>query len=254
MMSRRRSGLNLVGALVVPLAVSAALSPLRTHVANAALALVLTAVLVAIVSFGDRLAGLLASLSCGLWFDFFLTRPYDRFSISSAHDVETTVALLVVGLAVTEIAVRSRRYYSVASAEGDYLARIRDLSDLVATGAAVESVIALAEADLAELLALASCRFEAGPGPGGAEAGGGRARLGRNGEVQLGEWIFDVGRDGMPTGEVELVAEHRGVRTGAFVMVARGRRPVAIEPRVVALALADQVGAALSGSLAPEPH
>ncbi|HTX00387.1 MAG TPA: DUF4118 domain-containing protein [Acidimicrobiales bacterium] len=240
----RRAMLSIGTGLVLPVAVAAVLVPLRVHVADAALSLVLAAVVVAVSAFGDRRAGWVAALSSGLWFDFFLTRPYERFSIASAGDIETTVALLVVGVGVTEIAVRSRRYYGMALAEGDYLALLRDLSDLVATGAPAEAAIARATDDLAELLRLRRCRFEA-VAPSRL-----RPRLFRNGEVEVGETRFDVASAGLPEGEVELVAQSQGRDYGVFVMEAADRRPVSIEQRVVALAIADQVGAALAAQRA----
>ena len=36
-------------------------------------------------------AGVVAALSGGVWFDFFLTQPYERFSITRRTDIETTV-------------------------------------------------------------------------------------------------------------------------------------------------------------------
>ena len=39
---------------------------------------------------GDRFAGLLAAVSGGVWFDFFLTEPYLRFTIEDRDDIETT--------------------------------------------------------------------------------------------------------------------------------------------------------------------
>ena len=42
-------------------------------------------------------------------FDFFFTRPYYSFSINARDDVETAVLLLVVGLVVGELVVRTRR-------------------------------------------------------------------------------------------------------------------------------------------------
>jgi K+-sensing histidine kinase KdpD len=236
----RHAWLAAAAGLLAPLAAAAALTTVRLHVANAALSLVLAGVVVAVAAFGDRRAGILASVSAGVWFDFFLTRPYERFSISSSRDLETTLALLAVGVAVTEIAERSRRYYSVASREGDYLARIHDLSDLVATGAPAGLVIELAERDLRELLSLAACRFEARePSPE-------RARLDRNGEVERRGWRYDVARDGLPADGLELVVAHLGREVGVFEMTPSRPVPLAIEPRIVALAIADQVGAALA--------
>ena len=47
---------------------------------------------------------LLAAVSPAAWFDFFLTQPYERFAITHREDIETTVLLVAVGAAVTELA------------------------------------------------------------------------------------------------------------------------------------------------------
>lgn len=238
----RRSLVSIALSLVLPVAAALILVPFRVHFANAAAALVLVAVIVGVSAFGDRTAGWVASVSSAVWFDFFLTRPYERFSISAASDVETTISLLVVGFAVTEIAVRSRRHFVVAMEEGNYLALIHDVSDLVAEGASSDAVVAAVREDLLELLALGDCRFE----PSALSSG--RARLRRNGEVERGDERFDVERDGLPDGEVDLVVQSKDHTYGAFVMVAGEHTAVSIEQRVVALVLADQVGAALAAS------
>ena len=55
-------------------------------------------VVVAVAASGYRLAGYLAAVSTAAWFDFFLTQPYERFSITHRTDaIETTVLLLVIG-------------------------------------------------------------------------------------------------------------------------------------------------------------
>ncbi len=70
---------------------------------------------------GHRAAGVLAAASAAVWFDFFLTVPYERFSITRRADIETTVLLLAIGVAVTEIAVRGRRLQAVAARRAGYL-------------------------------------------------------------------------------------------------------------------------------------
>ena len=126
--------------------------------------------------------------------------------------------------------------------EGNFLALIHDVSDLVARGASPDAVIAAARQDLVDLLLLQDCRYEPLHSPGR------KAQLLRNGEVELGERRFDVARDGLPDGEVGLVVQSNDREYGVFVMVVGSRRPVSIEQRVVALVLADQVGAALAVS------
>ena len=81
--------------------------------ANVALVLVLVVVLAAVG--GGRTAGAVAAVSAALSFNFFHTVPYLTLEIDSADDVETTLLLLAVGLAVGQLAsyrrhpVRARR-------------------------------------------------------------------------------------------------------------------------------------------------
>jgi K+-sensing histidine kinase KdpD len=239
-----RSRNALVASLLAPPLVALAIVPFRLRLANAAAALVLVAVVVAVAAFGDRRAGVLATISAAAWFDFFLTRPFERFSISSADNIETTLAVLVVGLAVTEIAVRSRRLYTIAMHEGAYLAAIREVSDLAATGAAIEDVINEANRELSDVLGVRRCRFEP---DAGAAVPGARPRLERTGEVEQDGNRFDVATNGLPSGEVELLVQGRGQPCGRFVFEAGSGSGVSIEQRIAAIALADQVGAALVG-------
>ena len=97
--------LVLAGSLLVPPAVCALLTPFRDNFDNANAALLLVVVIVAVAAFGIRLAGVLAAVSSAVWFDFFLTVPYNTFTINSSSDVELTVLLVLIGTAVTEIAI-----------------------------------------------------------------------------------------------------------------------------------------------------
>lgn len=54
-------------------------------------------------------AGMAAAVSGAAWFDFFLTVPIHTFAIDDANDVEIAVLLVLVGVAVTEIALWGRR-------------------------------------------------------------------------------------------------------------------------------------------------
>lgn len=64
---------------------------------------------------------MLAAVSGAVWFDFFLTRPYERFTITRSTDIETTVLILVIGVAVTELAVWGRRQHLAATRRAGYL-------------------------------------------------------------------------------------------------------------------------------------
>lgn len=55
-------------------------------------------VVVAVAATGYRLAGIVAAVSAAAWFDFFLTRPYERFTITRTTDLETTILILIIGV------------------------------------------------------------------------------------------------------------------------------------------------------------
>ena len=135
-----RDVIALAAALVLPLGMAAILVPFRSSFANTASALVLVAVIVAVAVAGNRLAGLVATVSATFWFDLLLTRPYGRLAISHRPDMETAVSLFVVGVVVTELAARNRYHYEAAAEESDYVDLIYGLSELVASGAPAHEV------------------------------------------------------------------------------------------------------------------
>jgi K+-sensing histidine kinase KdpD len=234
-----RDEIALAAALLAPLAVAAALVPFRTSFANTASALVLVAVVVAVAANGRRMAGFIAAVSASLWFDFFLTQPYERFAITHRSDIETTISLFVVGIAVTEIAVRNRFHRGVAQEESSYVGLIYRLSELVAGGAPADRVIEVATDALTELLYLRSCRFVDGVS---------RQRLTRiehDGTVHLGAFRWGVHQMGLPGRELELQVYSQGRQLGRFLMEPTPGSPISLERRVVAVAIADQVGSAL---------
>src|ERR1700728_497181 len=116
-------------AVVTPLGVAAILVPFRGTFANAAAGLIMVVVIVPVAVGGNRFSGFLASVSAALCFDFFLTRPYDTFDIAQRVDIETAVAILVVGIVVSELAARSRHFSKVSSEESSYVAMVRDVTE-----------------------------------------------------------------------------------------------------------------------------
>jgi K+-sensing histidine kinase KdpD len=236
-----RDQLAVLAAVAAPLLLTLILVPFRTSLPNTDAALVLILVVVAVAAIGYRLAGAMAAVSAAVWFDFFLTRPYERFTITRAADVETTVLILVIGVAVTEIAVWGRRQHVAASRRGGYLEGINAAAEAVAVGGSPSVLIEQVRVQLTQLLSLRSCRFEYGV------AGLGRpARLQHDGQLARAG-TADVERDGLPA-DTELLVENHGILQGRFLMSPEpGSRPT-LEQRLVAVAFADQVGAALASS------
>jgi K+-sensing histidine kinase KdpD len=239
-----RDRLAVLAGLAAPLALAAVLVPFRASFPNTDAALAMLVVVVAVAANGDRLAGVLAAASTAVWFDFFLTQPYERFTITRRTDIETTVLLLVIGVAVTEIAVWGRRHYAIASRRAGYLDGINNAARMVAVGGSAAALIDQVSAQLVQLLSLRACIFQYGV------AGLGRpARLHRDGSVTFGERRWAADGEGFPPGtDAELLVEGGGIFQGRFLMTpAPGARP-ALERRLLAVAFADQVGAALASS------
>ncbi len=235
-----RAGATLVLAVCLPLVVALVLVPLRSSFANTAAALVLVGVVTGVAALGSRLAGVVATISSSIWFDFFLTRPYDRLAITHRNDIETTVTLFVVGLAITEIAVRSRHARERAATSGGEVALLYETAEMLAGGASPRLVAGRVAAMMVDLLGLEACRFETGPSERHP------ARLGHDGEVRWAGAVWSVAHGGFPGRELEVVAEYQGTVYGRFVCTPIRDRPVPLDRRIVAVSLAAQVGAALA--------
>ncbi|HVH21485.1 MAG TPA: DUF4118 domain-containing protein [Pseudonocardia sp.] len=225
----------------LPLLACAVLSPFAASIANTNVALCLVLVIVAAASTGLRSAGLVAALSSAAWFDFFLTEPYHGFAIHDQADVETAVLLVLVGVAVTEIALWGRRQQARASQQAGYLDGV--LSTAATVGAGRTSTSALIEnvrAQLVDVLQIDDCRFDSGDGPG-------LAVLDQVGTVSYAGHPIDAERDGLPTDTaIALPVRSGGTTHGRFLLTA-ATRVVRVSPEQlrVAVALANQVGAAL---------
>ena len=203
----------MLAAFVIPLGVTAVLVPFRTQFPNTDAALVLIFAVVVIAANGYRLAGIIAAISAAVWFDFFLTRPYERFSITRSTDIETTVLILIIGVAVTEVAVWGRRQHLAATRRAGYLAGINAAAEAVAIGHSPPALIDEVCERMTHLLSLRSCIFQYGV------AGLGRpARLQHDGRVTAGDVNLDVDKDGLPTqADTELLVESGGILRGRFL-------------------------------------
>ena len=237
-----RDRIAVVAALALPLGVAAALVPFRGSFANTDAALVLVVVIVAVAANGHRLAGMLAAVSAAVWFDFFLTRPYERFTITHRADLETTLLLLVVGAAVTELAVQGRRQRRIAVVDAAYLAAIGETTDLVASGAAPRLVIDRVTAHLTALLGLRVCRFER-------FSFGGMPRLEEDGRLHIDDGYWDLDAYGMPGIGAEILATCRGATYGRFVLDPVPGTLAPLAARQVAVILVNQVGSALANQV-----
>lgn len=231
-------------AAAVPLVACWVLALFRDSIANTNAALGLVLVIVAAAATGIRAAGLVAAVSSAVWFDFFLTEPYNQLSIADRGDIETNVLLLLVGVAVTEIALWGRRQQAHASRDRGYLDGVLTTAATVGAGrSSTASLIDGVRAQIMEVLQLDECRFDTDRSPV-------LATLNQDATMTYNGQTFDVGKLGLPTDtEIALSVQSGGVARGRFLMTAATHvaRP-SVEQLRVAVALSDQVGAALTAA------
>jgi K+-sensing histidine kinase KdpD len=121
-------------ACLVPAAVAGVLVPLRDHIRNTNLALLLVLVVLGAAVVGGRAAGVLAALSSALAYDFALTRPYWSLLIARSDDLETTMLLAVIGVVAGHLVHEARRHEALALARRRDVERLRRRAELAAGG------------------------------------------------------------------------------------------------------------------------
>ena len=226
--------------LVAPLVACLILLLFRNRVPNTSDALLLVLVVVGVASAGDRLAGLLAALTAGLGFDFFLTQPYQSLAIASTTDEQTTLLLLGVGVAVTEIAYRRREQHAIAGKRLGHLQGVQASAKPAAEGSSSCSALIEHAADqIVQVMGLEECRFDY-------DMGSDYPRLQPDGSLRWRGQSWPVDSFGLPADkDTELVVESEGRFMGRFLLKAHPRTRPSRAERMVAATLAAQVGAAL---------
>jgi hypothetical protein len=242
-----RTGVTIGVVVGIPAAVGigALMATVRSFFDTTNAALVLMIVVVAVAALGGRVAGIITALAAVASFDFFHTQPYLSMTIDSRDDIETTVLLLIAAVLVGTIASAGRSARRQAGAAKSEVRRIHRVAEAAVTGTDAAGVIAIAQDELRSLLSLRECRFEALPAHDDVRL----PRISRNGVVEgVTSVRFGRGEDGrggfeLPEGGVELPVLARGQHIGRFVLVPTPGVPVALEQRLVAVAIADQVAA-----------
>ena len=153
----------------------------------------------------------------------------------------TDVALLlVVGVAVSQLAAYARRLKVVAITDAGYLAQIHQTAALTQTATSAEDVVDHVREQLTSVLDLQECRFEYGSLLGHPPG------LKPDGSVLAGDYRWDVETAGLPGQEIELRVFGGGQYYGRFMMRPKpGSRP-SLQARLVAVTLAEQAGRVLT--------
>ena len=238
---REHAGIGIVIAVLAPILVAAAIVPFRDTVDNTNIALGLVLVVLLAALTGGRTAGAVAAVSTVLAFNFFHTEPYLSLTIANGDDILTTALLLPVGLLVGNVAGRARRSRFAADAALDQMHRVHRVAELTASGTEARIVLEQTQLELHELLGLSDEHFEAPPYDG-IEL----PVIERSGAVSTDRHRYTLDGFELPRTGVALPVLARGRPVGRFVLVPTAGTGVSLERRIVAVALADQAGAALS--------
>ena len=239
------TGLTIGVAVGVPaaVAVAAVMAAFRSLFDSTNAALVLMIVVVAVAALGGRAAGVITALAAVASFDFFHTEPYLSLTINSRDDVETTVLLLIAGVIVGTLAASGRTARHRADEAGSEIRRIHRVAEAVSSGRPPAEVIGVAQDELRGLLTLTVSRFESQPYSDDTM----RPRLGRTGAIAPQPMLRYSRRDDsagfeLPAEGVEIPVLARGEEIGRFVLIPTPGVPTSLESRMVAVAIADQVG------------
>jgi len=143
-------------------------------------------------------------------------------------------------LHITEIAYRGRRQQAIASARLGYLDGVEESAKIAAEGSSSPSALIDRVGDqIVQVMGLAGCRFDYGMGLG-------FPRLESDGHVRWRDQVWDVDTHGLPVDkDTELFVESGGAFMGRFLLKAHQRSRPSRAERMVAAALAAQVGGAL---------
>ncbi len=225
-------------AAVAIITVAGLLVAVRDTIGNTNVALILVVFVVAAAVVGGRMAGVTAAVIAAVSFNFFHTEPYLTLRIKEGEDIITVVLLVVVGLAVGELALLSRRSRGevVLQAEGAH--RIERALALLAAEAGVDETWAAVQAGLVDELGVKDSHFV--PVPASADT----ALLTRSGRVvpTLSSWAGRAFQ--LPEALAIPVVAGRGV-LGHIAVEPTPGRGVTLDERRVAVALADVLAVTL---------
>lgn len=224
-------------AVVLPLLVAGAVFLLRSLVNGSSAAVILVMVVVAVAAVGDRPSGVLAALAAAIGYDFFVAAPRLDFDIDDIADVQMAVLLLIVGVAVTELALWGRRQQAIASQRAGYMSGVLESAGLAARGVPVSEAIPTVAGHIWHTLGAEVVAYESGAPHRDC------AIIERDGRVTFQGDPLDVARHGLPVDRHTAVLVVRDDQVVGHFLVTTATSVVRPRPEQlqVAVLLADQI-------------
>ena len=208
-----------------------------------ALALVIPVLLGAII--GGRIAGVVTRGGRGLSFDFFFTSRTSRCASSSKDDVATFVVLAHRGARRGRARVRARRGGVARERRAPSSTACYRVAELSARGADVDDVVSSARAELIGLFGLDRVCVRGRRGPAPSSRASATAARSKHAAVASGDFLLPDRRGrGAGQGPRPRPRSSRALRRADTT-----RAP--LEKRLVAVAIADELGAALASAQQP---
>ncbi len=246
----QRDGLAAAAGSIVVLGVALLLAPARDALGLANVALLLTLVVVGAASIGGRIAGVTTAVVGALGFNAIHVRPYGTLRIDRTEDLLTCMLMVVVGVAVGQLAHMALDRGRRASSDRVGIRHVSELRDLVAEHTPAEVLIERSGDYLVQQLGLTSYSFVWGDSTT-IDVGDLPPDLGRNGAIP-GPMRHGHGGFQLPAEGVSLpVSGSDGRIVGRFVLEPTPGHGVALADRELAVLVADVIAPALEASPTP---
>jgi K+-sensing histidine kinase KdpD len=147
----------------LPVATALALLPLRDHMRNTNVGLLLALVTVGISALGGLWPGTVAGLMAALAYDVGFTHPYGSLTIADVDDIETVILLMLIGAASGALVSWGRRQQREAARHEASARRLRRHAELASGSDTLGRLLQQSRIELCDLLGARTCAYEPGP-------------------------------------------------------------------------------------------
>lgn len=229
--------------VIASIFVAGLLESARNGIGPTNVAVILTFVVVAASSMGDRITGLAVGVVAALSYNFFHTQPYRTLRISSGKDILTVCLLAVTGIFVGQLTAIRHRMTDQAVSQAAELRRLHRIVSMVGSGAPLVEVWTAVRAALVADLGVREVHFE--PVGDGFTANAALPSISVNGTIEGASLTFEHPGFTLPAEGVTVQVAIGTQLLGRLVLTPGKNVGTTGEQRRTAVALAQQLAIAL---------